>query len=209
MSATVERIESVGPDSRARRISFSDGSAPRTTSAAALKLLGLESGSEVEPLQLLEELAKHEPQLARDRALQLLGYRERSRQELYQRLRDNGYPDNVVAAVVARFCEVELVDDARFASAWVRSRISAGYGSRRIRRELAEKGVDDDLIAAAIEEEAVDDELSRARASLRGSAARDSRERERLIRRLVSRGFELRVAVEAVGPLAGHEPDGT
>ena len=179
---------------------FDDYSPPRVVSSAALKLLGLEAGSTVEIAELEQALAEHEPRLARERALQLLGYRERSCSELRQRLLDGGYPTGVVDAVVHRFCEVELVDDRRFAAAWVRSRASAGYGRRRILHELADKGVADDVASAAVEEGLGDDEVRRARQSLRGRQPRDNKDRERLVRRLVVRGFDLRVALEAVGP---------
>jgi regulatory protein len=201
MATTIQRVESVGPDARARRILFEDQSPSRITSAAAVKLLGLTVGSVVDHQELLGELDKCEPQLARERALQLIGYRERSCHELTQRLRDNGYPARTVAGVVSRFCEVELVDDGRFASAWVRSRASAGYGRRRILHELAEKGIDEDTARAAVEEELSGEELPRARATLRGRTPRDAKDRERLIRRLVARGFDVRVALDAVGQI--------
>ena len=111
---------------------------------------------------------------------------------------DNGYPAKVVHTVVKRFQEVELVDDARFAHAWVRSRASAGYGRRRIERELAQKGVEAVVATEALEAELIDDELSRAREALRGRLPRDEKDRQKLVRRLVARGFELRVALDAV-----------
>jgi regulatory protein len=205
VSTIIERIESVGPDARARRLFFEDHSPSRVTSAAALKLLALEPGVAVEPSDLEDALALHEPRLARERALQLLRYRERSASELQQRLIDAGYPSVVVAAVVKRFCEVELVDDRRFASAWVRSRASAGYGRRRILHELAQKGVDEATSSLAIEEELPDDELGRARKALGGRCPADAHDRERLVRRLVARGFELRVALDAVGASPGRD----
>jgi len=206
MLTTIERIESVGPEARARRVCFADGSPDRTTSAAAIKLLRVEAGSVVDRDDLLRQLEDAEPQLARDRALQLIGYRERSRHELRDRLVRDGYPHVVANAVVARFCEVELVDDERFAGAWIRSRLASGHGLRRIRRELAEKGVADHVIEEALLENAGDDELARASASLRGRVPRDAKERQRLVRRLVARGFDLRVAVDAVGRVAAQPP---
>jgi regulatory protein len=205
MGTTIQRIENAGPDVRARRLIFDDASTPRVTSAAVLKLLSLDVGSAVDTEQLRVALAEHEPRLARERALQLLGYRERSRAELRQRLLDNGYPRDVVDPVVERFCEVELVDDRRFAAAWVRTRDSAGYGRRRIARELTDKGVEQDIISAALDDELHSDELSRATAALRGRAPSDARDRERLVRRLVSRGFEFRVALDAVGRAAADD----
>jgi regulatory protein len=207
VGTVIQRIESAGPDARARRLIFGDYSPPRVVSTAALKLLGLEAGSTVEIAELERSLAEHEPRLARERALQLLGYRERSCSELRQRLLGGGYPAGVVDAVLQRFCEVELVDDRRFAAAWARSRASAGYGRRRILRELADKGVSDDVAHDAAQEELGDNELCRARESLRGRQPRNAKDRERLIRRLVARGFELRIALEAVGPASEVDAD--
>jgi regulatory protein len=199
VSTRIERIENAGPDPRARRIVFSDGSEPRVTSAAALKAICLDVESEVDPTALEDSLAQIELPLAKERALALLGYRERSAREVIRKLQDNGYPQHVAQAVVERFCEVDIIDDARFAAAWSRSRLSAGYGERRIARELAERGVDPDTASAALAEAIGDtDPLSRARDSLGNRRARDQRERQKLVRKLVARGFDLSVALAAV-----------
>ena len=200
MSTTVARIEHAGPDMRARRLVFSDGSPSRTTSAAAIKELGVEEGAELSPQMLEDALAAIEPGLAKDRALRLLGYREHSRAELERKLRDSGYPRGLSAGIVERFVEVELVDDARFASAWVRSRRIARYGTRRIRQELERRGIAPEVIGAALDEGSPDsdDELSRAVAALGTRAASDRSSRDKLVRRLVGRGFSLGVSIAAV-----------
>lgn len=197
------RIESAGPDRRARRLHFGEN-AERLTSAAVVRALGLSEGSDVD----LQTVAELEETCARERALQLVGYRERSVTELRNRLLNDGYPSPLVAALVDRFVELMLVDDRRFAGQWVRNRLAAGYGSVRIRRELAEKGVATHLIEAALEEAVehdADDEHDRARRVLRGKTPADAKERERLIRRLVSRGFSLSVALAVVGRPREHD----
>jgi regulatory protein len=199
MSTTVARIEHAGPDLRARRVIFSDGSPTRVTSAAAIREIGLEEGTAVVPEALDDALSSVELPLAKERALLLLGYREHSANELERKLRDSGYSADVATAVVKRFVEVQLVDDSRFASAWVRSRRASGYGTRRVRQELERKGIDAETIGAALADEADDaDELARALAALGSRKATDRRSRERLIRRLASRGFPLGIAVSAV-----------
>ena len=200
MCATIARIENAGPGLRARRLVFSDGSPTRTTSAAALKETGIQEGTEITPEALESELATIEPPLAKDRALRLLGYREHSSAELEHKLRDSGYPKPVAASIVARFVEVELVDDARFAGAWIRTRHCAGYGARRIRQELERKGVAPETIDAAFEESATDgvDEFARASAALGSRQAHDRASRDKLVRRLIGRGFSLTVAIGAV-----------
>jgi regulatory protein len=200
MSTTIVRIEHAGPQMRARRLVFQDGSPSRTTSATAIRELGVEEGSDVSPEQLDMALEAIEPALARDRALLLLGYREHSRAELERKLRDSGYSRELSSRIVKRFVEVELVDDARFAAAWVRSRRLSRYGARRIRQELQRKGIAPEVIDGALDEEAPDetDELLRARAALGSRAASDRAGRDRLVRRLVGRGFSLGVSIAAV-----------
>ena len=178
---------------------FEDGSEPRITSAAVLKELGLAVDSDV----LEAGLAEAESVLAKERALRLLGYRERSAAELTRKLGESGYDSATVAPIVARFIELGLVDDERFAGMWVRSRVAAGQGAHRIQRELAEKGVAPQIISAALERDcAPDTQVARARESLRGRRPADRKERDRLVRRLVTRGYDLSTALQAVSEAA-------
>jgi SOS response regulatory protein OraA/RecX len=209
VGTTIVRIENAGPGLRARRLVFEDGSEPRLTSKAALKELGLEVGAETSPETLEAALSEIELPLAKDRALMLLGYREHSQFELAKKLRECGYPRDIAEAVVKRFVEVQLVDDARFAASWVRSRRSARYGTRRIKQELDRKGISEDVVLAALEEESPDgdDELARAQAALGARVAEDRKGRDKLVRRLVGRGFSLGVAIEAVNSSAASGCD--
>lgn len=184
---------------RARRIFFEDDPVPRTTASTVVKRLGVAVGDEVDRETFEHTLAVEELPLAKERALQLIGYRERSSMELRSKLKDSGFPMAVADAVVERFREVELIDDVRFASAWVRSRLAAGYGPRRISRELSDKGVEPELVVEALESvESDGDELELAKRSLRGRTPRDRADSQKLIRRLLSRGFSLSAARAAV-----------
>jgi regulatory protein len=199
MSPRITRIEDAGPGRKARRLFLDDGSEPRTTSAVAVKRLGLTEGAEFSASTLDRALSQIEPDMAKERAIQLLGYRERSTSELLQGIRDSGYDHTVANAIVERFAEIGLVDDERFAGMWVRTRVAAGLGARRIARELADKGIAPAVIDGAVQQYcAPDDELERAVRSLRGRRAADRRERDRLIRKLAARGYDLTVAVRAV-----------
>lgn len=199
MSQRIIRIENAGPGFRARRIFFDDDPEPRTTSAAVVKRLGIQADTNVVRADLERRIVTEEMPLAKERALQLLGYRERSAAELLSKLKDGGYPESVASAIVARYQEVELVDDTRFAFAWTRSRLAGGYGVRRISRELAEKGVSSDVIDAALEQAGDQtDEPELALRSLRGRAPRDRQDSQRLIRRLLGRGFSMSAALSAV-----------
>ncbi|MDR3687523.1 MAG: regulatory protein RecX [Coriobacteriia bacterium] len=208
MCPLIVRIEDAGPDRKARRLVFDDGSESRLTSAAAVKSLGIAEGLSVSGSILEASLAEVELPLAKERALMLLGYRDRSRAELARKLHDAGYPTAVSAQVVERFVEIELVDDERFAAAWVRTRAAAGYGARRIGQELAQKGIDPDTAAAALEPIAGSDEqLARARAVLRERVPADRKERDKFVRRLVTKGFSLQTAIQALETASDDEED--
>lgn len=198
MSARLVRTERAGPDLRARRLVFDDEST-RTTSAAASRILGLEEGVELGADAIEAALAEVEPRLAKDHALRLLGYRERSTAEVRTRLTDAGHPSPVVEGVLVRFRELELLDDARFADMWARSRAAAGYGRRRVARELSQKGVDAETAQVALDAAfSPASQAERARAVLRGSRPSTRAERDRLLRRLVARGFDVGTALEAL-----------
>src|SRR6476646_10328976 len=101
------------------------------------------------PPQSTSEESREEQ--ARNLCLRLLTARARTRAELEGQLSKRGYPDDVSAQVLDRLSRAGLVDDADFAEQWVRSRrANAGKGKRALAAELRTKGVDDDVITAAL-----------------------------------------------------------
>lgn len=193
---TITSIEVAGPDRRARRLMFSDG-LERKTAATVVTALDLEPGSAIDRVALEEALLTEEPLHARERALRWVGYRERSPEELRVRLTRDGFPDDVSRAVVQRFEELGLVDEARFAEMWVRSRVRAGYGRRRIATELSTRGVSEHVAAAALGlSEGTD--VERARNQLARASLRSPKDRDRAMRRLVARGFDFGTARDAI-----------
>jgi regulatory protein len=102
--------------------------------------------------------------VAREICLRLLTDRARTRQELAQALARKGVPVDAAAAVLDRFDELGLIDDAAFAGQWVRSRHAhRGLGRRAIAVELRRKGVADDVAGEALAEVDAESEDRRAR----------------------------------------------
>lgn len=202
MNSTIDHIETAGPDRRARRLVFGPDVQPRTTSAAAVKSLGIAEGDVLDD----QALYAVEADLARDRALNYLGYRERSAHEVTKRLVDDGYPIQLAHRIVSRFRELGLIDDERLARMWARSRAASGHGRRRVERELVRRGIDQDLAMEAAGE-ACCDEVESARHVLRGKTAATRSDRQRLIRKLLRRGFDLSTALEATASLENGADD--
>lgn len=193
----VARIQAPRSGSKLRIVVL-DSEVWRTTSAAVIRELDLHDGDHVVPEALGAAMDDVEVRRAREAALRLLSHRERSSYELLARLADDGYPARVAADTVARLEESLLVDDRRFAEAFVRGAVEGrGLGRLRILQSLARAGVDPELAEEAADEAApVWSETDRALELASRLAARVP-DRRLLAARLIRRGFAPDVAADA------------
>jgi regulatory protein len=98
--------------------------------------------------------------VARAVCLRALTGAPKTRKQLADLLAKRGVPDDAAEAVLDRFGEVGLIDDAAFARAWVNSRQAGrGLARRALKAELHAKGVDAEVAAEAVA--LVDDEDER------------------------------------------------
>ena len=89
--------------------------------------------------------------VAREICLRMLAVAPKTRAQLAGALRRRGVPEDAADAVLGRFAEVGLIDDAMFANAWVESRhYSRGLSGRALAAELRTRGVPADDIKAAV-----------------------------------------------------------
>ncbi|MCZ2861058.1 regulatory protein RecX [Blastococcus sp. VKM Ac-2987] len=111
-----------------------------------------------------EDDAGDPEQVARAVCLRALTGAPKTRQQLADLLAQREVPDDAAEAVLDRFTEVGLIDDAAFARAWVSSRQAGrGLARRALSAELRAKGVDPDTAAEAVEAVDDDDEREAAR----------------------------------------------
>jgi regulatory protein len=140
-------------------------------------------------------------------AVKLLARREHSRLELERKLGMRSFDAEVVAATLDELEHDNLLDTARFAESYVRSRAEKGFGPKRIRLELGERGVGGTEADAALEAAAIDwAERARGVREKRfgAPAPGEFTERARQSRFLDYRGFE---AADIAAALEGeHAP---
>ena len=99
-----------------------------------------------------DEMADPEA-VARGICLRALTGAAKTRQQLAELLDRKDVPPEAAEAVLDRFTEVGLIDDAAFAAAWVTSRQAGrGLARRALTQELRTKGVDGEVAAAAVAE---------------------------------------------------------
>jgi regulatory protein len=153
-------------------------------------------------LALRSNAGKAKPRLTEselfDYAVKALGRRMRTEAELrrlmHQRAEFGDRGEAAVSAVVAKLREMRYLNDQAYAETYTRLRQeNEKFGARRVRRDLAQKGLKSELI-----EEAVDarygqtNEETLARQHLerkRLKKPENERETARIVRRLVAAGF--------------------
>jgi regulatory protein len=142
-------------------------------------------------------------QQARDICLRQLAVRPRTRAELAAALRKGGIPDEVAAAVLDRYGEVGMIDDAAFARAWVSSRHHGrGLARRALATELRQRGVATETVGEALEELDGDTEAATARdlveRKLRAATGTPEAIFRRLTGMLARKGYPPGVAIRVV-----------
>ena len=83
--------------------------------------------------------------------------------ELKRKLRAKGFDRESIEPTIVRLTDEKWLDDARYAGAYVRTRLQKRIGKLRVRRELIAAGVADEIIEQALGEN-VDSDAERARA---------------------------------------------
>lgn len=124
-------------------------------------------------------------------AIRLLAARDRSEQEIRDRLAAGGETAATITATVRRLRQRRYLDDQRLALGAGEHAVRRGYGSEYLRAQLGHKGVADRLIDEAVEA-AYTDEIGLARRVLaRKFPVEPQRpaERARAARFLLRRGF--------------------
>lgn len=79
-------------------------------------------------------------------AYQLLKFRSRSEKEIRDRLRQKGFPSEVIKQTIELLYRFKYLSDSEFASQWANSRLAKPLGLRRIAFELREKGISSEII---------------------------------------------------------------
>ena len=141
---------------------------------------------------------------AKTSAFRFLKIRERSVFELRAKLAAKGISKATVDETVAFLLEKKFLDDRAFAQGWIRYRQARPYGAGRIRMELRQKGIAEELIqeelGQAFGEYAEDDvvwDLACRRAG-RYHGIDPAKRKKRIFDFLARRGFSLDAITKAV-----------
>ena len=128
----------------------------------------------------------------RNKAMDLLARREHSEQELRQKLQSREFDSQQIDEAIHSLLRDGLLSDERFTESYVNHRFNAGMGPVKIRYELRQKGVADELADLYLEtfEDRWDELMRQLRQRKYGAAIPgDYAARMKQARFLQNRGF--------------------
>lgn len=201
MDSTQLKVSSVRRDRGKAILTLSNGEI-RTMPRAMLKERPYKSGMAFDEESFALLLRERSYPFAMDKAVTLLSMRARTEKEIIDSLRQNTYPEEVIARVMQRLTEAGYINDADFAAQFFSSRLSRGLGSRRIRMELRKKGVSadtiDDTITALDAEDIFSSAIKTAEKAARGKNLSDRADRQKVLAALARRGYDYDIARAAL-----------
>jgi regulatory protein len=174
---------------------------PRPTGAARV---------EARKARLERHAAETNQDVVMNAAARFLEVRARSVAEVRRHLLSARYPEPLVDSVLARLTEIGYLNDATFAQAWVEARDrSRPRGEQVLRRELALKGLDREVIAATISNRAESsvDETSGSPADPDAAAATRLLAKRRMSLERVSDPAQRRNRAYSLLARSGFSPD--
>ena len=146
-----------------------------------------------------------------DAALAYLTGRMRTVREVEERLDSLQYGEGDILITVERLKELNLLNDEEYAREFVRSRLATKPVSRqKLYLDLKSHKIPEELIREALDELPRDTETDNARAVAskywrQMSALDESTRRDRVLRRLMSRGFSTEASLAALRAAAEEE----
>ncbi len=135
-------------------------------------------------------------------ALNLLTFRSRTVKEVEKRLKEKGYPQEIIDEIIEKLIKLKYLDDKSYADDFIKSRTK--YGTRKLKIELRQKGIENETVQDCLDE-CLDSETESSRAICEAQKAlktmRPPYDRAVLLRlrgRLARRGFSSEIINQAI-----------
>ncbi len=130
---------------------------------------------------------------AKQKAMAILKYMDRTEQELRQKLKQAEYTESITESAIEYVKMFHYLDDKRFAANYIRYKKDT-KSKRQLQTELMQKGIRKEFIEQAFEEEYDDEDLAIQKAIAKKTMDIDSlsqEEKKKLASSLYRKGFKM------------------
>lgn len=158
----------------------------------------IEEGKEISSETFHELLSDLVYNRAKQKALSLLKFSDRSEYEIRNKLSEAGYSQSVIENILSYLYEYNYLNDERFASNYIRIR-KESKSKLLIRNELLSKGIDKCLIDRIVSEEYLSNDEDPEEIAIRKAIAKKTSDpsdltwekRQKLIASLYRKGYDI------------------
>lgn len=135
---------------------------------------------------------------------------EQCSHDIREKLFRTGLPGGAIDEVMNYLVEERFIDDSRYAKAYASDKARfAGWGPVKIQQYLSLKRIPRDYIAEAIdnipEDTFMEATVRAASAKARGLDLADFKDRQKLLRHLLSKGFRMEMAKRAIASIVSND----
>ncbi len=157
-----------------------------------------------EQMALIEETI--DVQKCRDYAVGLVSKKMYAKKEIEEKMQKKGFSKTAVCGVMDILEEYGYINDDLYAEMYCEYR-SKKFGAKKISYDLQLKGISKEIIQKYINKISNEDELlNLMKAKIKGKAV-DMKERQKIIRHFLSKGFEYDKVSSCLNSLCGNETE--
>ena len=165
---------------------------------------GLIENKEIDQNELIEILSENEKVLCFDKALFYVARKICSKYELEKNLEKKGFSKNAIESAVNKLIDYNYINDSEYVNSYMS--FNTNKGKLKIKYELKQKGIKDDLITDGLEklenQDAVCLEMAKKYIS-----KRPDYKKQALYQYLISKGFEYGVIASALNKVGSSDSD--
>ncbi len=146
------KITAIEPRPKEKSAVFVDGSFYATVHNEVLLQFGLHVGQDLDEVFLLEVVENSMRRAAKEKAFNLLSYRDHSYKELVEKL-SRSFDRQIALRTADKMVELGLIDDEKFARKLASDMLyRRKFSSRRVESELLLRGINREIVREIIEE---------------------------------------------------------
>lgn len=137
---------------------------------------------------------------ARDTAIKYLSFKARTKKEVADKLAEKDFTEDIIDKVIVLLEKYNYIDDYSYAGSFLRDKFNInGFGTERIKYELKQRGISEEIIEKVIEENCFDEIKKAAELIERkyGAYEFDIKERRKIEGFLLRRGFSFSTIKDA------------
>ena len=109
-------------------------------------------GQEIDQKEIEKLVEKDQSAKAFDKAICFLGYRARTKKEVYDKLLAKEFDEKVIKKTIGKLKEMGYLSDIEFTKSWVKDRIATKpEGKKLLQIELRQKGIEEKMAKEQLE----------------------------------------------------------